>query len=65
MISYNIMIISANKHYRNFLENYGKVARCLHKLLSKDVAFEMTAERVEAWKKNQGYVDHSTHSISP
>ena len=38
-------------YYRNFLENYGKVARCLHKLLSKDVAFEMTAERVEAWHK--------------
>ena len=38
-------------YYRNFLENYGKVARCLHKLLSKEVAFEMTAERVEAWNK--------------
>ena len=34
-----------------FLENYGKVARSLHKLLSKDVEFEMTAERVAAWLK--------------
>ena len=38
-------------YYRNFLENYGKIARSLHKLLSKDVEFEMTAERVQAWLK--------------
>lgn len=38
---------------RKFLENCGKLARCLHKLISKQVAFEIIAERVEAWHKIQ------------
>ena len=35
-------------YYRSHLPDYGKVSRCLSKLTSKSVAFEMTTERIHA-----------------
>ena len=38
-------------YYRSHLPDYGKVSRCLSKLTSKSVAFEMTTERIAACKE--------------
>ena len=38
-------------YYRNHIPNFAKVSKPLYELCSKDVVFELTKERVEAYKK--------------